>query len=132
MTLPENQEAAMLIGIAAIACALVLFINTRKFVRNAIEVQGEVVNQGYDQKTSSTRQLLAAIHYKVGDKTYSCSARVSSRKKYAIGKKVSVLYDKENPGYGQVNSVGELYFFEIVCAVVGIFTLLGLLAKHLG
>jgi hypothetical protein len=81
MEVSERKEIIMLAGIASVASVLVMFLKTRKFIKSASSVKGEVVRHGVDSgmTSPSLRQAVAIIKYWVGDNTYTCKVIIISK-----------------------------------------------------
>jgi len=81
MEVSERKEIIMLAGIASVASVLVMFLKTRKFIKSASSVEGEVVRHGVDSgmTSPSLRQAVAIIKYRVGDNTYTCKVIINSK-----------------------------------------------------
>lgn len=120
----NDQQVVGVIGLVAIISALILFVNTKRFVRSAALTEGVVVGYGRENgSTAGESSSTAVIRFSVKDRVYVFSAMIHSKSQYFLGKKVDVLYDKADPFHAYINTVFHLYFFEIVFVIVGVVML---------
>ena len=117
MGVSERKEIIMLAGIASVASVLVMFLKTRKFIKSASSVEGEVVRHGVDSgmASPSLRQAVAIIKYRVGDNTYTCKVIIISKINENRGQ-ITILSARsclwlpaliQPPGRGRCNDYGR-------------------------
>jgi len=110
------------IGLAALVFGAFLALNTRTFLSRSLEAQGDVV--ALEERTR-IRSPHALIHPVVAFKTLSGrSVRFTSPSgsfppESAVGDRVAVLYQAEQPEAARIRSFSSLWLFPLVFGGVG-------------
>ncbi|HYF64725.1 MAG TPA: DUF3592 domain-containing protein [Herpetosiphonaceae bacterium] len=90
-----------------------------RLLREADRASGNVVSLA-SSGSSSSRTRRAVVEYAVGDDIYTVTSSVSSSPPaFAVGEKVTVLYDPADPADGTIESFLELWFVPMLLGILG-------------
>lgn len=106
------------VGTICVVAAVVVGTWRMNFAAGAAHTEGTVLRLvATDQKGSRA----PVIRYEVDGKAYEFQSSISSNPpNYAVGQKVAVLYQPDNPGAGTIDSFFERWFMPILLGVFGV------------
>ncbi len=116
----------MLIGLAMLIGAYFLHAAKRDFVRDAIRTTGTVVDFDilqtgmFQRDQRADRVPVVRFETRDGETVRFSVDSYAAWADYRIGDTVTVLYEKGNPSKADIQQFYELWFFQLLIAVIGV------------
>ncbi|MCS6833630.1 MAG: DUF3592 domain-containing protein [Flammeovirgaceae bacterium] len=105
------------------------YIDTQDFIKNSIKTKGTVIghNISYSKKNNKMYSPVVEFTDRNGKSITIGSRTYSSIPVYEVGEKVDVVYSKDNPQEGEIDSFFELWGAASITGVLGgIFSFISL------
>lgn len=108
------------IGIAVLAIAGNLYMNTQNFIAKAQKAEGVVV-KNIRSRSDDSYTYSPAVKFQTRDgRTVKFVSKLGSgTPTYSVGEQVEVLYDEDKPEAAKINSFLSLYFGSMILGIIG-------------
>lgn len=119
MPVEADLPTTVFMGSLLLLMALILFLQTRRFLKSAVKTTG-MVSDYVSDTVASSHGFTTVVRFTVSGRVYRCYSRLSSRRSFPVGSHVEVFYNPKDPTHAYVNKFFEIYFFELVVLGVGV------------
>ncbi|RZM26904.1 MAG: DUF3592 domain-containing protein [Pedobacter sp.] len=115
------------VGVFLLRLAVTIYIEKQAFERRSRQTTGRVVVLSPHAIRNQRPTYAPVVSYQVAGHTYQLEGLATSPAAYAVGQTVTVKYDPDQPGAGQIASFVDQWLLGLLAGGIGcLLTLIGL------
>ena len=120
----DTDRAVLVMGLLLLFGAIAGSIKQFIFNKNAVKSFGNIINIGHGSLSSSSSDGVSTIitveFTSDSGKLVEFSTQKTDLKKFFVGQRVPIIYDKKDVNIAYINRTLQLFFPEIVMGIIGI------------